>query len=159
MRRDRTRRGERGFLVIAGVFLLVILAGLVAYLTTVSATSQAASAADLNSSKAYQAARAGADWGAYQLLRNPVGGTFKPACDGGGATATFNLTFGGGLSAFTATVTCTRVNPNIAEGASTVTAYRIVSNACNSPAAGACPNAGALQTTYVEREVTLSLTN
>lgn len=159
MRRVRSRRGERGFLVIAAVFLLVVLAGLVAYLTTVSATSQAASAADLNSAKAYQAARAGADWGAYQLLRNPGGGTFKPTCDGGGATATFNLTFSGGLSAFIATVTCTRVNPNITEGATTVTAYRIVSNACNSPSAGACPNAAALQSTYVEREVTLSLTN
>jgi len=154
----RVRQG--GFLVIAAVFLLVVLAGLVAYLTTVSSASQAASAADLNSAKAYQAARAGAEWGAYQLLRNPGGGTFKPTCDGGAATATFNLTFGGGLSSYTATVTCTRVNPDITEGATTVKAYRLVSNACNAPTGGrACPNAAALESTYVEREVSLSLTN
>lgn len=156
--RPGTRQG--GFLVIAAVFLLVVLAGLVAYLTTVSTTSQAASAADLASSRAYQAARAGAEWGAYQLLRNPGGGTFKPACDGAGATASFNLTFTGGLSAYTATVTCTRVNPDLAESGTTVKAYRIVSNACNvATGGGACPNAAALSSTYVEREVALNLTN
>jgi MSHA biogenesis protein MshP len=152
---QRIPRRQRGFLIIAAVFLLVVLAGLVAYLMTVSTTSQAASAADQNSAKAYQAARAGAEWGAYQLLRTT--GTFKTTCDGVGATATHNLTFASGLSAFTATVTCTRVT--LTEGAASVKAYRLVSNACNSPNAGACPNNATTASTYVEREVGLSLTN
>jgi MSHA biogenesis protein MshP len=138
---------QRGFLVIAAVFLLVVLAGLVAYLTTLSTTSQAASAADFNAARAYQAARAGIEWGAYQVLRN-TGGTFTTNCNGG--TSTSNLTIG----SFTATVTCT-ASASITEGASTVRAYRIVSNGCNQPT---CPSA-TTSATYVERELALSITN
>lgn len=153
MNRHRAPRRERGFLIIAAVFLLVVLAGLVAYLTTVSTTSQAASAADQNSAKAYQAARAGAEWGAYQLLRTT--GTFKTTCDGGGATATHNLSFASTLSAFTATVTCTRVT--LTEGAVSVKAYRLAVNACNAPSGGACPNVATTAATYAEREIGLTL--
>jgi len=147
MRRTIGRQRQRGFLIIAAVFLLVVLAGLVAYLTTVSTTSQAASAADLNSARAYQAARAGIEWGAYQLLRDS-GGAFTATCNGG--TATSNLTFGD----FTATVTCT-AGASLSEGASTVRAYRIVSNGCNQPA---CPTV-TTSATYVERELAISITS
>lgn len=154
------RRGalQRGFLVIAAVFLVVVLAALVAYLATVSTTSQAASAADLNSVRAYQAARAGAEWGTYELL-DPVANAFKTACDGAGATSTSNLNLGSTLSPFTVTVTCTRVT--MSEGAASVKAYKLVSNACNQPDAGTgkCGNPSALSSTYVERELSLSLTN
>lgn len=150
----RIARAQRGFLVIAAVFLLVVLAGLVAYLTTVSTTSQAASAADLNSARAYQAARAGVEWGAYQLLRTT--GAFKTGCDGVGATATSNLNFASTLTPFTVTVTCTRTTAT--EGAASVKAYRLVANACNVPTGGgACPNAATTAGTYVERELSLSL--
>ena len=145
-------RRQRGFLVIAAVFLLVVLAGLVAYLTTVSTTSQAASAADFNSARAYQAARAGIEWGAYQVLRNSAGSFATNTCTGG-APAQANLNIG----TFTATVTCTSVC--LTEGAAVcptgVKAYRIVSNGCNEPA---CPAASA-SGTYVERELALSITN
>jgi len=155
MNRLRNRRREGGFLIIAAVFLLVVLAGLVAYLTTVSTTSQAASAADLNSVRAYQAARAGAEWATFQILQNS-GGAFATAC--GPGTTTSNRTFPSTLSAYTATVTCTGVS--LTEGASTVLFYNIVSNACNQPTGGgACPNAAALSTTYVEREVSLGLSS
>ncbi|MFY9316580.1 MAG: agglutinin biogenesis protein MshP [Burkholderiales bacterium] len=141
------QRRQRGFLVIAAVFLLVVLGGLVAYLMTVSTTSQAASAADLNAARAYQAARAGIEWGAYQILRDS-GGTFTTACNGG--TTTSSLTLGN----FTATITCT-ASATITEGASSVRAYRIVSNGCNQPT---CP-AGSVASTYVERELSLNITN
>ena len=149
-------RRQGGFLIIAAVFLIVVLAALVGYLMTVSTTSQAASAADLNSARAYQAARAGVEWGAYQFLRNS-GGTFTTNCNT--ATETRNITFGSTLSAFTATVTCTSIGP-ITEGAvATVRAYRLVSNACNEPSGGACPNTTTVASTYVDREVSLSITN
>lgn len=152
MRQLRIRRRERGFLIIAAVFLLVVLAGLVAYLTTVSTTSQAASAADFNSARAYQAARAGAEWGAYRILQGPGGaGTFETQCAGGAATPR-NLTFGSTLSTFTATVTCASVV--LSEGGSPVTAYSIVSTGCN---LSTCPTVTA-SATYVERQVSLSLT-
>lgn len=143
----KTIRRQRGFLIIAAVFLVVVLAGLVAYLTTVSTTSQAASASDLNSARAYQAARAGIEWGGYQILQNS-GGAFTTTCNGGTASST--LTFG----AFTATVTCT-AGASLTEGASTVRAYRIVSNGCNQPA---CP-AAITSATYVERELAISITS
>ncbi|MBI3375542.1 MAG: agglutinin biogenesis protein MshP [Betaproteobacteria bacterium] len=153
-------RRERGFLIIAAVFLLVVLAGLVAYLSTVSTTSQAASAADFQSARAYQAARAGVEWGVYQILRVPGGtcssGTpFVSCCDAGSVTK--NLTFGSTLSSFTATVTCTSVSTT--EGAATVKVYRIQSNGCNDPTGGACPNTATTSATYAEREVILTVTN
>jgi len=138
---------QHGFLVIAAVFLLVVLAGLVAYLTTVSTTSQAASAADFNAARAYQAARAGIEWGAYQVLRNS-GGAFTTTCNGG--TATSSLTVG----SFTASVTCT-ASASLTEGASTVRAYRIVSNGCNEPACPTVTNSA----TYVERELVINITS
>lgn len=144
-------RGQRGFLVIAGVFLVVVLAGLVLYLTTVSSTSQAASAADLNSARAYQAARAGAEWGVFQILQN-AGGAFKTSCDGG--TTTSNLTFGSTLAAFTARVKCT--STAYSESGTSAKSYSIESNACNS---APCPNSSAVSATYVERQVTVTVTS
>ena len=156
-------RRQQGFLIIAAVFLLVVLAGLVAYLMTVSTTSQAASAADFNSARAYQAARAGIEWGAYQILRN---GPFKAACDAATnplVPAKFDLTFGlpSTLTAFTATVRCSS-SVNLTEGAVTdLKSYRIESNACNEPtgAGPSCPNVATTSVTYAERELRLSLTN
>lgn len=147
MKKSIGSRRQCGFLVIAAVFLLVVLAGLVAYLTTVSTTSQAASAADFNAARAYQAARAGIEWGAYQVLRNS-GGAFTTTCNGG--TATQSLTVG----SFTASVTCT-ASASLTEGASTVRAYRIVSNGCNE---AVCPTATS-SATYVERELVINITS
>lgn len=150
-------RRQRGFLIIAAVFLLVVLAGLVAYLTTVSTTSQAASAADLNSARAYQASRAGSEWAAFLILRTAgpgVAGSLKAQCVAG--TVTKNLTFAGTtLAPFTATVKCT--STPFTEGAASVRAYTIESNACNLPAAN-CPNTATPSATYVDRQHTLIIT-
>jgi MSHA biogenesis protein MshP len=149
------QRRQHGFLIIAAVFLLVVLAGLVAYLMSVSTTSQAASAADANSARAYQAARTGVEWAVYQIMRDPVGGTFRSACATG--TPTRNQTYGGGLAGFTATVTCKGVS-TLTEGGASVIVFTIVSNACNEPSSGVCPNT-TTTSTYVERELSVTLTN
>ncbi len=152
MSRMPPQRAQRGFLVIAAVFLVIVLAGLVAYLTTVSTTSQAASAADVNSARAYQAARAGAEWAVFQILQNS-GGSFATSTCTGGAPTQVDKTFAGtSLSAFTARVTCTSVS--VTEGAATMKAYSIVSSACNEPA---CPNTTTLTATYAERQLTLTI--
>lgn len=154
MKTPMRMRRQRGFLIIAAVFLLVVLSGLAVYLGLVSRTSQAASAGDLQATRAYQAARTGIEWAAYQILRDPVGGTFKTGCDGAGATR--NLTFGSTLSDFTATVTCS--SASLTEGGSTILSYKIESNGCNIPTGpGVCPNALATSATYVERELRLTL--
>ena len=154
---SRARAPQKGFLVIAAVFLLVVLAGLVAYLTTVSTTSQAASAADFNSARAYQAARAGAEWAVYLVLRSSGGaGTLKTDCEAGSTTKT--LSPGSTLSAFTVSVACS--SAPYTEGGTTVRRYSIVSNACNDPVAGpVCPNTTTTSATYVDREVTVSVTD
>jgi MSHA biogenesis protein MshP len=151
MRRLRShRRSARGFLIIAAVFLLVVLAGLLAYLLTVSTTSQAASAADFNSARAYQAARAGLQVAAFQVLRSST------------CTAAQDIAFTGNLAGYTATVTCT--SSPLSEGGASVTAYSLVSNGCNEPVGGACPNSTTVvvSTTtsafYAERELSLTLT-
>jgi MSHA biogenesis protein MshP len=171
MSRFRAARRARGFLVIAAVFLLVVLAGLVAYMMTVSTTSQAASAADANSARAYQAARAGAEWAVYLITQTAGGGgTLKDQCGPGGGAAgssAKSLNLGSTLSAFTVTVTCDSP-ATFTEGATSgVRVYSIVSNACNEPASSGCPgglstccpNNSTTSSTYVNREVTLTISN
>ncbi|HEX2649832.1 MAG TPA: agglutinin biogenesis protein MshP [Burkholderiales bacterium] len=148
---------QRGFLVISAVFLVVVLAALVGYLMTVSTTSQAASAADQSSARAYQAARTGAEWALYLVSASGPsgGGTLKTDCGAGSTTKT--LSPGGVLAAFTVTVSCT--SAAYTEGGNTVRRYSITSNACNDPNAGICPNNTATSTTYIDREVAVSVTD
>jgi len=142
-------RQQSGFLVIAAVFLVVVLAGLVAYLGTVSSTSQAASANDLNSGRAYQAARAGAEWAAYEILQSGSG-----FCDGGSGTHGVTFASTATLSAFRADVSCTSTGP-YAEGATpTLRTYTVTSTACNDTS---CPSATS-SATYVERQLNLTIT-
>jgi len=148
---------QRGFLIIGGVFLVIVLAGLATYLASVSNTAQTASLADFNSARAYRAARAGAEWATYLVLQTAGGAnTLKTLCETA-SPAKKSLSFGSTLTPFTATVTCSTVT--FTEGASSVTVYSIVSNACNLPSAGNCPNAATTSATYVEREIAVSITN
>lgn len=57
-----------GFALPSAIFLLVILAGLAAFLVRLSTTQHITSAQDVQGSRAYQAARAGIEWGLYRVL-------------------------------------------------------------------------------------------
>jgi MSHA biogenesis protein MshP len=59
---------EKGFLLPAAIFLVVILAGLGAYAVNISTLQQATSTQDVQGARAYQMARAGVEWAAYQVL-------------------------------------------------------------------------------------------
>jgi MSHA biogenesis protein MshP len=157
--RTLRHRSQRGFLIIAGIFLIVVLAGLALYLTTVSTTSQAAAAADINSSRAYQAARAGAEWAIYRIL-NPdgvvsPGGSLEQQCLAGAVTRTFTFSAPSGstLSAFTVSVRCESVD--FVEGSANLRTFAIESTACNE---APCPNSGTASSVYVERKVSLTVT-
>jgi MSHA biogenesis protein MshP len=127
----------------AGVFLVVVVGAYIAYLATQSNLQQVSSIDDLQSARAYQAARAGIEWGAYQVIQN-----------GGSCVASSNLpALPGTLASFTVTVTCA-ASGALTEGGATLVVYRLTSNACNSPP---CPNAGTTSSTYVEREVSVSI--
>lgn len=149
MCRERTRleahrsvRMQRGFTLVATVFLVAILSLLSAYLVTLRSYQDTGISLDTLGMRAYAAARAGAEWGAFNSLRN---GACAPA------TA---VALAGTLSGYTATVTCSRAT--YSEADQIVTVDTIVSNGCNQPAGGACPNAapGAF---YGERQITLTV--
>jgi len=126
---------QRGFALASAIFLLVVLAALGAFMIHFSTVQHATSAQDMNGSKAYQAARAGMEWGVYQVLRNPAF-----AC--GGNTTLAPLA--GALSGFAVNVQCTFVQATEGQLPNNVNLYRISSRA--SLGASGSPN-------YVEREL------
>jgi MSHA biogenesis protein MshP len=143
-------RQPLGFTLVSVVFILVVLAALGAALASISVRQQMGSAASLESAQALQAARAGLEWAAFQVLRNPAPPAAAPACF---ATTSFTVA---GLSAFTITVSCTRTpsTGTVSDGATALAFFTLVANACNAPAGGACPASGTPQPAYVERQVT-----
>jgi MSHA biogenesis protein MshO len=112
--------------------------------------------------RAYYAARAGIEWGAYQVLdpNNAQLGSVAscssvpmPACP---ATPTQLTGLGGSLSTFTVTVQCT-LTGDTTEGTRSVRVYQVVATACNQPSGGSCPNTGTPAAGYVERQLTATL--
>ncbi len=139
----------RGFTLISALFVLVVLAALGATLAQVSLRQQLGSASEIEAARAFQAARAGLEWGAFQVLRNPAPPAAAPACFG---TTSF---VPAGLTSFTVTVSCTRTpaSGTLADGATALAFFQLVANACNAPSGGACPGSGTPQPTYVERQL------
>lgn len=128
-------RRARGFALVLALFLIVSLAAIGAYLLSVSNVQVETGIMDEQGARAYQAARAGLDWGAYRVLRNGV-------CP----TTTIPL-----ASGFIAEVTCTSFGPEN-EGGTPVSTYRIVSTGCN-----ATPCSSGTGATYVERQLQLTV--
>ena len=60
----------RGFAAISAVFLLVVLAGLGAYMLSMSNVQQLSSAQDVQGTRAYWAARAGLEWGTSSAVND-----------------------------------------------------------------------------------------
>ena len=131
---------QAGFALVTGVFLITMLFLLSAYMIGFRVQQEAGISLDTLGTRAYAAARSGVEWGAYNSLRNNT------------CAASTALAFGGTLSGYTATVTCTR-SP-FDEAGVTVNMDTIVANACNQPTSGACPN-NAPSTNYVERQLTI----
>lgn len=144
---ERTsRHADRGFTLVTVVFVLVVLALLGTGLARISVRQQLGSAAEVEQARAMQAARAGLEWAAFQVLRNPAPPAAAPACFAGTSFAPT------GLGGFTVTLGCTRTDGS--DGGSTIAFYRLVATACNAPAGGACPTSGMPSSTYVERRLT-----
>lgn len=126
---------SKGFSLISAIFLLVVIAALGTFAVTLSTTQHTSSAQDVMGSRAYQAARSGIEWGAYQLLRTA----------GGCGAATQNLpagTLAGTLSGFSVNVVC--ATSTHTEAGTTVDMYQLTSTAQQ----GVVGTPG-----YVEREI------
>lgn len=127
---------HQGFSIVSAIFLLVVLAFLGVAMVTFSTTQHQTSAMDVMGARAYQAARAGIEWGAYQVLQN-----------GGACAATTTLpAMTGTLSGFTVTVTCASTPHS--EAGVPVNIYQLTSTATQGTAA--TPD-------YVERQITATI--
>lgn len=147
----KTISGQQGVSLITAIFLLVVLAGLAAAMVNVSIMQNTSSAMDVQGARAYQAARAGIEWGVYQRLINsaPCAGTtsFVPP-------AFMPPSPPAPLSTFTVTVTCAATS--YAGATPNLTVYRITSTACNQPSAGNCPGVAG-SAGYIERQIQVNL--
>ncbi|GIZ52431.1 pilus assembly PilX N-terminal domain-containing protein [Noviherbaspirillum aridicola] len=120
-----------GFSLVSAIFLLVVLAALGVAMVNISSVQHAGSALDVQGARAYQAARAGIEWGLYRQIREGV-------CAGGDVS--FQLPEGSTLNQFTVTVNCTRTP---AATAGMPDRFRIRAIACNLPTSTtppSCPN-------------------
>lgn len=151
MRSSLTTCPERsaGFTMVTTLFILVVLTALGAALAKISVQQHLGSAAEIDAARALQSARAGLEWAAFQVLRNPAPPAAAPACFD---TTSLSLA---GLAGFTVTVRCTRTpgSGTLSDGATALAFFELVANACNAPSAGACPASGAPQRSYVERQL------
>ena len=157
------RRGQSGFSIVSAIFILVVLAALGAFMVTISTTQQISSALDVQGARAYQAARAGVEWGIYKVNST---NSFSPnpalansrACPASSTSFAFSLN-ASTLSSFSVTVYCTRVpvddsptnNPN-----NSPAVYSIVAIACNQPSGCPNENPSTISANYIERRVEVS---
>jgi MSHA biogenesis protein MshP len=117
-------RRQAGVGIVTAIFLLVVLAGLGVAMVGIYTSQQSSANLDLQGARAYQAARAGLEWGIFQRLRNK-------SCLG---STRIDMPQGTSLSGFTVYVSCE------AQGTGDLTRFVITSDACNIPdtAKGAC---------------------
>lgn len=131
---------QRGFLLPAAIFLLVILAGLGAYAINIGTVQQNSATQDIQGTRAYHEAKVGAEWAAYQVLQNTPDNTVLPACP---ATTTL------ALDGFSVTVSCSLAGPYSEQGSDhTINLYEITSTAKY----GTANTAG-----YIERQIQVTL--
>lgn len=145
-------RSEAGFSAVTAIVILVILAVLGAAIVTITGTRSTSAALDVLGSRAYQAARAGIEWGAFQI-RDPEN-TNNPVRHDCTVPATTSFALAGALTGFTVSVQCSSTDST--EFGNTVRIFQLVANACNIPvgaAPGTCPN-NVTNFNYVERQVT-----
>lgn len=114
---------QSGVSLITAIFLLLLFAALAAYMASLSGSANTTSAQDVGAQRAYYAAQAGIEWGAYQVTV-PV----APAC-------VASTVLPAPIDGFTVTVTCTVYGP-YTESGGTFRLYRLVSTAVNSAALG-----------------------
>jgi MSHA biogenesis protein MshP len=101
----------RGFSIVAAIFLVVVLALLGVFIVNVVGLQQSSQQLDVRGVRAYQAARAGVEWAAWQSLDpNSTGNPVPPGTCGAVPTCPASPTtlpaLAGSLAPFTVVVSC-----------------------------------------------------
>lgn len=65
---------QRGVSIIAALFFMLLFAAIAAAMVSLTTSSNVTSAMDVQGSRVYQAARAGAEWGLFRVLNDPANG-------------------------------------------------------------------------------------
>jgi MSHA biogenesis protein MshP len=134
---------QQGFSLVTAIFLLVVLSTLGAMMAAFFSTQQQSSALDVMGSRAYQAARAGIEWAAFNVSQQPSGA----GCTGISTPLFAAGTLAADLAPFTVNLTCAAV-PAV-EGTTPIVVYDITSIANFGGAAGS-PD-------YVERVINVKM--
>ena len=149
------RRHARGFSLITGIFLIVILAALGAFMVTFTGLQQTTVQADVLGVRAYYAARAGINWALYRAL--DPDNTIAPGAASFAACPTGTIalgSMGGSLAPFAVTITCSDTSAaDPTEGNRIIRVYEITATACNQ---ASCP-VGTPAAGYVERRVVVTV--
>lgn len=112
------RKLQQGFSIVSAIFLLVVLAFLGVAMTTFSTTQHQSAALDVMGSRAYQAARAGVEWAAFNVNQ------MAPGTQWMGCAAGVGVGVAGDLAPFSpVTVNCAAAS--YIEGASTIWIYDV----------------------------------
>ncbi|MCM2319751.1 MAG: hypothetical protein NDI93_10540 [Pseudomonas sp.] len=123
-------RPERGFALVAALFVMVIIAVVVATMSRLSVTQNTSLDLAIQQARAYHAARAGLEWGLHQLMAesNTTG-----ICPVGSLSLA-----GSGLSEFSVSLTCVKLPcatatcvTSYTEGIRTFNLYRLTATADN----------------------------
>lgn len=139
------RKIQRGFSLVSAIFLLVVIAALGTFAVTLSTTQQHSAALDVLGARAYQAARTGIEWGAYQVLPASAA-AFASTCRTAGSNSQTLNGLPNSLAGFTVTVQCS-ASSHI-EAAATLWVYNLNSTATQGVAG--TPD-------YVERQMTVTI--
>lgn len=116
-------RPERGFALVAALFLIVVIALVVATMSRLAVNQQADGNLALQQARAYQAARAGLEWGINRVRATA-------SCPSGSVDMS-----GGNLAAFTVTLTCSRRDYTGDDGAA-LSLFRLEATAANGAPGG-----------------------
>jgi len=117
---------QRGFSLIMAIFLIVVLGGIAVFIGRVSTMQHNSSALDEEGAMAYQAARAGIEWGIYQSI---IGSSCA-------ASTQFTLalavpTTPASTVNYTVAVDCATPTPPVIEGSMSIGVYNITATANN----------------------------
>lgn len=136
-------------MLMLAIFMIVTMAAIAVYLLTISTGQVQAGIQDEQGARAYQAARAGIEWGAYRLLHDT-------------SCADQDLIYpvgpNDGLKGFRAEVKCTLVGTET-EGTTVLNVYLIAVTACNNGVSACTPRSVSPpgSPVYVERQLQLSI--